>query len=356
MRLINAVREWNAEGRPPLHTIALYTAVDRRAMFVREADEAVLIGPDDPDGGQFGATALPRLRRAGAGAARVPGPTRCGRAGGSCRRRPSSRELCDRLGITFVGPSPEVMRRLGDKIESKRLAEQVGVPLAAWSGGPVADLEQAREQAEGIGYPLMVKATAGGGGRGIRLVNSSEELDEAFERASSEAGRRRPGDATVFLERAIRGGRHVEVQVVADARRHGVDAGRPGLQRAAAQPEGDRGVGVDGAGRRAGGAAALQRGRAGAGGRLRQRRHRGVPLRAQGAAAVVPGGQHAAAGRAPGDRGDHRGRHRQAAAARGGRRAAGRDRAGGAGRARARDRGPAHRGGPGAGLRPRARV
>ena len=108
------------------------------------------------------------------------------------------------------------MRRLGDKIESKLLAEQAGVPLAPWSGGPVADLAEARAQAESIGYPLMVKATAGGGGRGIRLVQSPEQLEEAFERARSEASKT-AGDATVFLERAIRGGRHVEVQVVADA-------------------------------------------------------------------------------------------------------------------------------------------
>ncbi len=108
------------------------------------------------------------------------------------------------------------MRRLGDKIESKLLAEQADVPLAPWSGGPVADLAAAREAAESIGYPLMVKATAGGGGRGIRLVPSAADLDEAFERASSEASKT-AGDATVFLERAIRGGRHVEVQVVADA-------------------------------------------------------------------------------------------------------------------------------------------
>ena len=108
------------------------------------------------------------------------------------------------------------MRRLGDKIESKRLAEQAGVPLAPWSGGPVADLAAAREAADSIGYPLMVKATAGGGGRGIRFVPSEAELDEAFERAGSEAAKT-AGDATVFLERAIRGGRHVEVQVVADA-------------------------------------------------------------------------------------------------------------------------------------------
>jgi acetyl/propionyl-CoA carboxylase alpha subunit/acetyl-CoA carboxylase carboxyltransferase component len=215
MRLINAVREWNAEGRPPLRVIAVYTAPDRHAMFVREADEAVLIGPDDQDEGSFAASPyldyaeLERALRQCRADAVWPG-------WGFVSEKAEFAELCDRLGITFVGPSAEVMRRLGDKIESKRLAEQVGVPLAAWSGGPVASLEEAREHADTIGYPLMVKATAGGGGRGIRLVGSPEELDEAFERASSEASKT-AGDATVFLERAIRGGRHVEVQVVADA-------------------------------------------------------------------------------------------------------------------------------------------
>ena len=215
MRLINAVREWNAEGRPALRVIAVYTAADRHAMFVREADEAVLIGPSDPDDGTFAASPyldyaeLERALRECRADAVWPG-------WGFVSEKAEFVELCDRLGITFVGPSAEVMRRLGDKIESKRLAEQVGVPLAAWSGGPVADLEQARKHAETIGYPLMVKATAGGGGRGIRLVGSPADLDEAFERASSEASKT-AGDATVFLERAIRGGRHVEVQVIADA-------------------------------------------------------------------------------------------------------------------------------------------
>ncbi|NMI01780.1 biotin carboxylase N-terminal domain-containing protein [Pseudonocardia acidicola] len=213
MRLINAVREWNAEGRPPLRTIAVHTAVDRRAMFVREADEAVLIGPDEETG--FGANPyldyaeLERALRAARADAVWPG-------WGFVSEKAEFADLCARLGITFVGPSPEVMRRLGDKIESKRLADEVGVPLAPWSGGPVADLTEARKHAEVIGYPLMVKATAGGGGRGIRLVNSADELGEAFERACSEAART-AGDGTVFLERAIRGGRHVEVQVVADA-------------------------------------------------------------------------------------------------------------------------------------------
>jgi acetyl/propionyl-CoA carboxylase alpha subunit/acetyl-CoA carboxylase carboxyltransferase component len=215
MRLINAAREWNAEGRPPLRLIAVYTAADRHAMFVREADEAVLIGPAETDGAAFGSSPyldyaeLERALRECRADAVWPG-------WGFVSEKAEFAELCDRLGITFIGPSAEVMRRLGDKIESKRLAEQVGVPLAPWSGGPVADLEQARAHAEKIGYPLMVKATAGGGGRGIRLVDSPEQLDEAFERATSEAART-AGDATVFLERAIHGGRHVEVQVVADA-------------------------------------------------------------------------------------------------------------------------------------------
>ncbi|MEN3298944.1 MAG: hypothetical protein V7633_1002 [Pseudonocardia sp.] len=213
MRLVHAVREWNAQGESPLRTVALYTAVDRRAMYVREADEAVLIGPDDPDhlgpSPYLDYAELERALRVSRADAVWPG-------WGFVSEKAEFAELCDRLGITFIGPSADVMRRLGDKIAAKRLAEEVGVPLAAWSGGPVADLDAARAAAESIGYPLMVKATAGGGGRGIRYVATPDALPEAFERASSEASKT-AGDATVFLERAVRGGRHVEVQVVADA-------------------------------------------------------------------------------------------------------------------------------------------
>jgi len=218
MRLINAVREWNAEGRPALRVIAVYTAADRHATFVREADEAVLIGPDDADAALSISSAgspyldygeLERALRACRADAVWPG-------WGFVSEKAEFAELCERLGIVFIGPSAQVMGRLGDKIESKLLAERVGVPLAPWSGGPVTDVAAARAAAESIGYPLMVKATAGGGGRGIRFVASASDLEEAFERASSEASKT-AGDATVFLERAIEGGRHVEVQVVADA-------------------------------------------------------------------------------------------------------------------------------------------
>ena len=128
---------------------------------------------------------------------------------------PAFAELCERLGVAFVGPPADVMRRLGDKIGAKLLAEEVGVPVAAWSGGPVATVEDAIRHAAGIGYPLMIKATAGGGGRGIRMVASDDELGVAFERAREEA-RRSFGDPTVLMERVVSGARHVEVQVIAD--------------------------------------------------------------------------------------------------------------------------------------------
>ena len=107
------------------------------------------------------------------------------------------------------------MRKLGDKIGAKLIAEEVGVPVAPWSRGEVATLDDALAAAERIGYPLMLKATAGGGGRGIRAITSPAELTEAFERTSQEA-LRAFGSGTVFLERLLTGARHVEVQVIAD--------------------------------------------------------------------------------------------------------------------------------------------
>ena len=128
---------------------------------------------------------------------------------------PEFAELCRRLGIVFIGPEPEVMRRLADKIAAKQLAEAAGVPVLPWSGGPVADVAEARAAVARIGLPLLIKASAGGGGRGIRRVAAAGELAEAFERAQAEA-RAAFGDPTVFLERLATGARHVEVQIVGD--------------------------------------------------------------------------------------------------------------------------------------------
>ncbi|GAB2998816.1 ATP-grasp domain-containing protein [Amycolatopsis acidiphila] len=207
MRLIHAVGELNAEGGPRIETVALYTDADATATFVREADRTYLLGP---------AAARPYLDLAVLERALVETGADAAWVGwGFVAEDPAFAELCEKLGVTFIGPDPDAMRKLGDKIGAKLLAEEVGVPVAPWSRGPVEDLDAALAAAERIGYPLMLKATAGGGGRGIRVVTNAAELTDAYERTSLEA-ERAFGSGVVFLERLVTGARHVEVQVIAD--------------------------------------------------------------------------------------------------------------------------------------------
>jgi len=124
-------------------------------------------------------------------------------------------DLCRDMSIVFIGPDGDVMRRLGDKISSKRLAEQTGIPVADWSGGPVETLSDAWREAQRLGYPVFIKATAGGGGHGIRRVSYPGQLDKALAGARGEAFKAF-GDPTVFLEKVVSGARHVEVQIIAD--------------------------------------------------------------------------------------------------------------------------------------------
>ena len=211
MRLINAVRELRHERGVDIRAIALHTRAERSAMFVREADEAVCIDDGLPPGAGSPYLDLGALERA-----LVASEADSAWVGwGFVAERPEFGELCERIGIRFIGPRPDVMRRLGDKIEAKRLAEQSDVPVAPWSGGPVESLDEARRHARAIGYPLMIKATAGGGGRGIRRVDDDAGLAAAFESARAE-GLKAFGDATVFMERVVTDARHVEVQLIAD--------------------------------------------------------------------------------------------------------------------------------------------
>ncbi|MGC5030648.1 carboxyl transferase domain-containing protein [Micromonospora sp. DT229] len=207
MRLIHAARELAAQTGTRIETVALYTDVDRTATFVREADLAYELGPASARPYLNLATLERALLATGADAAWV--------GWGFVAEDPAFAELCEKIGVTFIGPSPEAMRQLGDKIGAKLIAEQVGVPVAPWSRGAVENLNAARAAAAEIGYPLMLKATAGGGGRGIRVITSEAELTEAYERTSQEAARAF-GSGVVFLERLVTGARHVEVQVIAD--------------------------------------------------------------------------------------------------------------------------------------------
>jgi acetyl/propionyl-CoA carboxylase alpha subunit/acetyl-CoA carboxylase carboxyltransferase component len=207
MRLIHAVRELAAETGTRVETVALHTDVDRTATFVREADIAYDLGP---------AAARPYLDLKGLERALVETGADAAWVGwGFVAEDPAFAELCEKAGITFIGPSAEAMRELGDKIGAKLLAEQVGMPVAPWSRGAVETLDAALAAAAAIGYPVVLKATAGGGGRGIRVISSRAELADTYERASQEAARAF-GSGILFLERLISGARHVEVQVIAD--------------------------------------------------------------------------------------------------------------------------------------------
>jgi acetyl/propionyl-CoA carboxylase alpha subunit/acetyl-CoA carboxylase carboxyltransferase component len=209
LRLIRAVRELNEEHGYGIRVLALHTEAERRATFVRAADEAVLLRRTGDVNPYLDHTELGRaLRDSGADAAWV--------GWGFVAEDPAFAELCACLGVVFVGPPAEAMRRLGDKVEAKLLAESTGVPVAPWSGGPVEGVEDGRRHAAAIGYPLIVKARSGGGGRGIRVVREESELDDALVRTQAEA-LRTFGDPVVFMERLVEGGRHIEVQVIADA-------------------------------------------------------------------------------------------------------------------------------------------
>ena len=216
MRFIHAAREFNQEHGTSLLTIALFTEPDRHAMFVREADDAVCIGPalvPDPNTQQPKSSYVDygRLERA-----LTHARAEAVWAGwGFVAEHAAFADLCRDLGMIFIGPDGNVMRRVGDKIASKRVAEEAQVPVVPWSGGPVHTIAEALRHGEQLGYPLLIKATAGGGGHGIRCVGSAEQLSTAFESARSEAFKAF-GDPTVFLEQAVPDARHVEVQVIAD--------------------------------------------------------------------------------------------------------------------------------------------
>ena len=217
VRALTAVAELNQAGdQPPIRTIVLYTDSDADAWFVRQADEAVPLGTatfvDPVDGSRKSryldvAAVMAVLRGAEVDAAWV--------GWGFLAESASFAQACEEAGIVYVGPDSATIRRLGDKVAAKRVAEQANVPVVPWSGGPVDDVAAATAAAARLGYPVMVKAAAGGGGRGIRMVRDDDELAAALPSARAEA-QLFFGDPTVFLEQLVPAARHVEVQVMAD--------------------------------------------------------------------------------------------------------------------------------------------
>lgn len=191
-----------------IQTVAIYSDADRNAFHVREADEAYYIGPAPATQSYLRIdTIIDTARQSGAEAIH-PGY-------GFLSENPSFAEACEKAGITFIGPPASAMRLMGSKIAAKQLAQSVGVPTIPGYNGENQDDTVLISEAERIGFPLLIKASAGGGGKGMREVHSAVDLREQLAGARREA-QASFGDATVFLERLIQQPRHVEIQVLGD--------------------------------------------------------------------------------------------------------------------------------------------
>jgi acetyl/propionyl-CoA carboxylase alpha subunit len=188
-------------------SVVVVSDADRGAPHARAGDETVRIGPAAPSESYLNAPALLEAARKTGAEAIHPGY-------GFLSQSAAFARACAEAGLVFIGPSPESMERLGDKVASRRAAEGCGVPIVPGAEG-IADVDRARAEAKRIGYPVLLKATGGGGGRGMRRVDSEAELADAFESARREA-KSAFADERLFLEKLIDPARHVEVQILGD--------------------------------------------------------------------------------------------------------------------------------------------
>jgi propionyl-CoA carboxylase alpha chain len=204
-----ACRVIRTAKRMGIKTVAVYSEADAEALHVREADEAVAIGPPPA------AESYLRIDRIVA-ACKATGAEAVHPGYGFLSERPAFAEALAAEGIAFIGPTPEAIAAMGDKIESKKLAAAAGVSTVPGHLGIIADAAEAARIAEDIGYPVMIKASAGGGGKGMRIAHDETELREGFSSAQHEA-KASFGDDRVFLEKYIEEPRHIEIQVLGDA-------------------------------------------------------------------------------------------------------------------------------------------
>ncbi|MCW9088463.1 MAG: acetyl-CoA carboxylase biotin carboxylase subunit, partial [Gammaproteobacteria bacterium] len=207
VRIVRACREMG------IRSVAVYSEADHHSLHVKKADEAYSLGPETVTG-YLNAHRLVNLAVSTGCDALHPGY-------GFLSENPELAAICKRRGIRFIGPSAEVIQRMGDKTAARAAMIEAGVPVTPGSEGSLRDLEEAVTVAAGIGYPVMLKATSGGGGRGIRRCEDEPDLRKNYERVISEATKAF-GSAEVFLEKCIVAPRHIEVQVLADRAGHTV--------------------------------------------------------------------------------------------------------------------------------------
>ncbi|HET9492123.1 MAG TPA: acetyl-CoA carboxylase biotin carboxylase subunit [Methylomirabilota bacterium] len=211
VRVIRACRELG------LGTVAVFSEADREALHVLMADEAYPIGPAPATESYLAIERIVRVAKAAGADAVHPGY-------GFLAENAAFAEACAEAGLTFVGPPAAAIRAMGDKTAARRLARGLGVPTVPGTLEPLGSDEEAVRVARELGFPVMIKAALGGGGKGMRLVRRPEELEPALRLARGEAGSAF-GDASIYLERAIAEPRHIEVQVMADSHGHVVHLG-----------------------------------------------------------------------------------------------------------------------------------
>ena len=202
IRIMRACRELG------IKTVAVYSTADRSALHAQIADEAVCIGPAATKDSYLNTKAILAACELTHADAIHPGFGFLSENAGFAR-------LCEKCGIKFIGPSPEVMDAMGDKANAKKTMVSAGVPVVPGSDGVVSDIDEAKKICSEIGYPVMVKASAGGGGRGIRLVEREEDLEAQYTAAQQEA-LQFFGNDEVYIEKFIVNPRHVEIQLLAD--------------------------------------------------------------------------------------------------------------------------------------------
>jgi acetyl-CoA carboxylase biotin carboxylase subunit len=211
LRINRACREMG------IHTVAVHSTADSEAMHVRLADESVCIGPPPAVESYLNIPAI-------LSAARITGADAIHPGYGFLSENARFAEIVEAHGIAFIGPTPEHIRLMGDKIAAKATMKRLGVPCVPGSDGPVADAGAARALAREVGYPIVLKATAGGGGRGIKVVREEAGLAAAFSIASREA-EAAFGDGSLYLEKFLARPRHIEIQVLGDGKGEAVHLG-----------------------------------------------------------------------------------------------------------------------------------
>ena len=202
LRVLRACKELN------IKTVAIHSTADSEAIHVRLADESVCIGPAPSSKSYLNIPAIITAAQLVGADAIHPGV-------GFLSENPDFAEIVEAHNIVFIGPKSEHIRCMGDKIEAKLTAQKLGIPLVPGSKTDITDIQVALNEAKKIGYPVLIKAASGGGGRGMKVAQNEEELESAFTSAKSEA-KAAFGDDRVYIEKYLQKPRHIEVQIIAD--------------------------------------------------------------------------------------------------------------------------------------------